>query len=98
MVAKKKETKHDRKVRLEAKKLKNAGWNVQAAIPGYRQPKGIGKNKRIPDIVARKRGAERIIEVETPESANKDKEQQSSFRRRAGQKSRTTFKVVKTKK
>ena len=95
---KKKPTLHDSKVKQDANKLKRAGWSVRASIPGFEQPSQIGKDKRIPDIEATKRGATRLMEIETEESSKKDKAQQSTFRRSASQKNRTTFKVVVTKK
>jgi Holliday junction resolvase len=91
--SKKQQSKHDRKVRQLANQLKNEGWQVQADLPGYDQPGPIGKKKRIPDILAKKAGAERIIEVETSETINSDKDQHSTFRRRAGQKPRTKFEI-----
>lgn len=85
------QSKHDQKVKKIAKKLEEEGWTVQADLPGHDQPDPIGKKKRIPDIVATKSGAERIYEVETKETMSSDKEQQSTFRRRAAQKPRTKF-------
>ncbi len=43
-----------------------------------------------------KAGAEKIMEVETPDTIEKDKDQQATFRRRAGQKQRTSFEVIET--
>lgn len=87
------QTKHDRKVRKRAQELKNQGWDVQADLPGFDRPDLIGNDKRVPDIQARKAGAERLIEVETPETMGSDKKQQETFRRSAAQKPRTTFQV-----
>ena len=84
------ESKHDQKVRLEANRLKRKGWKVKASIPGFNQPKPIGKEKRIIDIAAEKKGATRLIEVETKATAGQDKKQQSTFRRSASQRKRTT--------
>lgn len=89
-----KQTKHDTRVKREADKLKRKGWKVKADIPGYHQPKPIGKEKRVPDVVARKKGATRIIEVETKDTLVKDKAQQSTFKRSAAQKKRTTYETV----
>lgn len=89
----KSQSKHDFKVRQTAKKLERQGWDVDADIPGFQQPDPIGKFR--PDIRARKRGAERIIEVETPETMEKDEKQHQAFRRSAAQKKRTTFKIEK---
>lgn len=89
---------HDKKVKAEADKLKKQGYNVKADIPGYEKPEGIGKSGFIPDIVAKKTSSTKIIEVETPSSKNKDKEQQAAFRRSASQKRGTTFEIKTTKK
>lgn len=91
-----KQNKHDRKVRQIAKKLEKDNWNVQADISGYETPESIGNENRIPDIVASKKGAKRIIEVETPRSVKKDKDQQETFRRSAAQQKRTTFTIETT--
>ncbi|MBU4226471.1 MAG: hypothetical protein KKC71_11720 [Chloroflexi bacterium] len=93
---KKDQEKHDAVVRREANKLKREGWNVEADIPGFDKPKPIGKDQKVPDIRAIKAGAEKIIEVETPDTIEKDKDQQATFRRRAGQKQRTSFEVIET--
>lgn len=87
------QSKHDRKVKQIAQQLEREGWNVEADISGYRSPEGIGKRGRIPDIRATKAGAERIIEVETPSTMQKDKEQHETFRRSVGQKKRATFRI-----
>jgi len=87
------QTKHDRKVRQIAQKLKSERWAVQADLAGYDKPDPVGKDKHIPDIRATKAGAERLIEVETPETMQSDKKQHETFRRSAAQKPRTTFKI-----
>ena len=87
------QNKHDTKVKQIAQKLLREGWNVRADIPGYDQPGPIGKNNQIPDIQATKKGAEQIIEVETKETMESDKEQHATFSRRADHKPKTTFKI-----
>ena len=87
---------HDRKLRQEAKKLNKQGWDVNAASKGFDRPKPIGKNKKIPDVVAKKAGAKRMIEVETPISVKSDNNQHKTFRRSAGQQKRTTFQIKTT--
>jgi len=82
---KKRETSHDKIVRQEATKLKRKGWDVKAHVSGFPKPKPIGKKKRIPDIEAKKKGATRLIEVETKRSLDQDKDQRSSFARSASQ-------------
>jgi len=84
---------HDSRVRQISRKLTKENWKVKADLPGYDRPNAIGEKKRIPDIEAVKRGHRKLIEVETPESLEKDREQQSTFRRHAGQKPNTTFDI-----
>lgn len=88
--------KHDRRVRELASELKTQGWRVEADINGYTSPKPIGKDSRIPDIVAEKRRVTRLIEVETPESLIADKDQHTTFSRSAAQRPRTTFNIEVT--
>ncbi len=92
----KKNQEHNKEVRREAKKLERQGWNVEADLPEYDTPEPIGKGGHIPDVVAKKRGATRIIEVDTP--GNEDPKQLAAFRRSAGQKKRTTFQHIMTDK
>lgn len=87
-------TTHDEKVRRAAQKLKSQGWDVSADLLGYKKPKPVGKEGKIPDVEARKRGATQLIEVETPDTVEAHKDQQATFRRSAGHRARTTFKVV----
>jgi len=91
--SKRRQSKHDQKVRQIAHEHKRQGWNVEADVSGYDTPDGIGKGNRVPDIRATKAGAERIIEVETPDTVDKDRKQHETFRRSAGQKSRSTFRI-----
>ena len=78
-----------------ANQIKKEGWKLQTDHPGYDQPEPIGKEKRIPDILAKKAGAERIIEVQTQETMQSDDAQHSTFKRRATQKPRTKFEIEK---
>lgn len=87
---------HDSRVRQISRKLTKENWKVKADLPGYDRPNAIGKKKRIPDIEATKRGHRRLIEVETPESLEKDREQQSTFKRHAAQKPNTSFNIELT--
>lgn len=84
---------HDQKVRQIERKLTSQGWNVRADLPGHNKPTPIGKGKKVPDIEATKRGHRKIIEVETPDTVEKDRKQQATFRRHAGQKPNTTFDI-----
>ncbi len=86
-------SRHDKKVKQLADQLEKQGWDVQADLPGYDEPDPIGSRGHIPDVLARKSGAEKIIEVETEASMKKDKKQHEAFRRRAGQKPRSTFTI-----
>lgn len=96
MRKKAKPTAHDRRVKREVTRLRRGGWKVKADLPGHERPAPIGKKNRIPDIEATKPGTRRLIEVETPESLVSDSEQQSTFRRSAAQRNRTTFDVIVT--
>lgn len=83
--------KHDRKVRELMHHYRGKGWSVEADLLGENEPDPIGKENRVPDLVARKRGAKRIIEVETQDTLDSDKKQHEAFRRSAGQQNRTKF-------
>lgn len=87
---------HDRKVREIARTLEKQGYKVRADVRGREKPKPIAK-KFVPDIEATRHGRRVIVEVETPTSLSKDKEQLKTFARHAGQKADTTFRVVVTK-
>ena len=91
--SKQQQSKHQEKVKQIADKLKHAGWKVEADLSGYDRPEPIGKKDRIPDVVAEKSGATRIIEVETEGSIEKDKDQQATFRQSAAHRKRTTFTI-----
>ena len=92
------ETKHNKAVRKVANDHKKNGYNVHADIPGFKKPAGIGKDNRIPDVVATKNGRTKIVEVETPTSLRTDKKQQSTFRRSAAHRKNTTFHTEVTSK
>jgi len=77
------QSKHNQKVAELAKKYENKGYEVQAEIPGYKTPRGIGGFR--PDIIVKKGQYVTIIEIETPDSAGKvrDMQQQAAFQRAA---------------
>jgi len=77
------QSKHDNKVLAEAKKLKQEQYNVYADIAGYKKPPSRGGY--IPDVLAKKGQNEIIIEVETVDSANSERDlaQQGAFQRAA---------------
>ena len=83
--------KHDSAVRREANELKKQGWGVKADVRGFSQPETI--NGVRPDIIAKKGEKTKIIEFETPDSKNtdRDKEQQEKFRKEANKSKDTTF-------
>jgi Holliday junction resolvase len=88
---------HNRKVQRLSRELKKEGYAVRADIRGYQRPRPIGKSKARPDIVAKKSGTTRIVEVETPKSLVRDKEQLKTFVRSAAHRKRTTLDIVVTK-
>ncbi|MDA2916002.1 hypothetical protein MYX64_04045 [Nitrospinae bacterium AH_259_B05_G02_I21] len=75
---------HDRKVREIARKLKSQGYRVKADLHTYDKPDPIGRDKYIPDIVAKRGDSAIIIEVDTPKT--KSSKQISAFKRSAAQK------------
>ena len=85
---------HDQAVRKLASQLKKEDWQVRADLPNRKQPDPIGKDGRIPDIQATKRGRTKLIEVETPSTVNSHKQQATTFRRSAAQKKNTNFNLV----
>lgn len=85
---------HDQAVRKLASQLKKEDWQVRADLPNRKQPDPVGKYNRVPDIQATKGGRTKLIEVETPSTANSHKGQASAFRRSAAQKKNTTFTIV----
>lgn len=89
------QSEHDTKVKSIARRHDRNGWRVRADVPGYPTPDSIGgRRPRVPDVVARKRGATRIFEVETEETVDADRKQHATFRRSASQRTKTTFKLV----
>ena len=88
---------HDRKVRRVARDLEKQGFKVRADTRGREKPRPIGSKKLVPDIEAERAGRRLIVEVETPISHARDKEQIMTFLRHAAQKGNTTFRLVVTK-
>ena len=83
--SKREQTCHDGAVRRSAGMLRANGWRVQADVTGYKRPDTICIDNicKRPDILAKKGKATRIIEWETPNSFNRDREQHSIFRKYA---------------
>jgi len=75
---------HDEGVKRSADWYKNKGFGIKVDLPGEEKPKKI--NGFIPDIIATKGKKEIVIEVETKQTANTDKEQQGAFRNYANKK------------
>lgn len=88
---------HDNLVLDYALRLENQGWGVQADLANFDPPNPIGKDERIPDILATKANRTMIIEVETPRTYISHKDQHSTFRRSAAQRRNTEFELVVTK-
>ena len=87
---------HDRRVRALANRLKNQGWEVQADLPNFDSPDPIGKDERIPDILATQGNQTQIIEVETPSTVDSHQDQRSTFKRSAAQRENTEFELIVT--
>ena len=89
------QTCHDSAVRRSAGMLRANGWNVKADVSGYKQPDSICVDNtcKRPDIVAKKEGHTKIIEWETPNSYDKDREQHSVFRKYARRHNNTSSSV-----
>ena len=89
--SKRSQSKHDARVRKIAQRLEREGYDVKADIAGFPQPDTIGGYR--PDVIARKPGQRRVIEVETPDSVGsaRDEGQRKAFRHAAGRSKKTMF-------
>lgn len=83
------QNKHDSEVKRLANYYEKQGYSVKADIEKFKQPQNI-KNKR-PDIIAVKQKEKVIVEVETKDSADKDKNQQEVFKNYADKHENTRF-------
>jgi peptidoglycan hydrolase-like protein with peptidoglycan-binding domain len=90
--SKKTQSKHDSTVKKIASQLQKKGYEVQADIPGFQQPKTISGYR--PDVVGTKGKQRQIVEVETPDSVDstRDVKQQKAFQQAANRSKNTTFK------
>ena len=88
---------HDRKVREIVRDLEKEGYKVRADVRGREKPKPVGSKRLVPDIEATRHGRKLIVEVKTPASLAKHKEQLKAFARHAGQKADTSLRLVVTK-
>lgn len=90
------QNKHDRKVKEVAKDYGARGYDVLADVPGYPKPPTIGGYR--PDVVARKGGQETVVEVETPDSVNSERDiaQQGAFLRAARRSEKRHYRRIVT--
>ncbi len=93
------QSRHDREVKRIADRLAGDGYSVSADVPGYPSPDTLcdrnGGNRRRPDIIAKKGGSTKIIEVETEDSYDADRAQHTVFRGYADRHKNTIFRIVK---
>ena len=94
------QTDHDALVRKIAGQLDKQGYDVQADVGGFPQPDTIGGLR--PDVIAKKPGERKIIEVETPDSLKdaRAEKQRQAFKEAADRSKKTTFsrRVARDKK
>ena len=91
---------HDRKVREIVRSLEKQGYDVRADVRGREKPGPIGSKRLVPDIEATRYGHRLIVEVETPDSISRDKEQLkaiATFAREPENRANTTLRLVVTK-
>ncbi len=90
------QSKHDAEVRRIAREFQRKGYDVEADVSGFARPGPIGGLR--PDVVARKGGERKIVEVETPDSldSTRDRQQQQSFRQAAQRSVNSTFRRTVT--
>ena len=89
---------HDKKVSKIAGGYKSQGYTVKADLPGQSKPAMIGEYR--PDVVATKGRKTRVVEVETPKSAQQAhaRAQKKAFRDWAGRGQSRSFRTTKTKR
>jgi len=76
------QTCHDASVRRRAAQYESNGWDVTADIPDYDRPPILHANGKgaKPDLFLRKGKRTKIVEVETPETRFRDKQQHRILR------------------
>ncbi len=85
-------SKHDKTVRRVAGGYKSQGWKVRADnVKGYKDPKPI--RGRVPDVVARKSGKTRVVEVETKGSMRADRKQREVFKKYTSKSKKRKFRT-----
>ncbi|MEA3494343.1 MAG: hypothetical protein U9R38_08200 [Candidatus Margulisiibacteriota bacterium] len=82
--SKKGKSNHDKAVSRSAEWYKGQGFKVKADIKGWKKPKTIGGY--IPDLIAKKGKKEIVLEVETPQTVEKDHDQWQAFKEYADRK------------
>jgi len=87
-----KQTKHDKKVEEQANYYVRKEYKVWADLKGWGMP--AKRNGFRPDVVAKSNVKEIIVEVETEDSINSDKDQISAFREYAKSRPNVEFKLV----
>lgn len=84
---------HDKKVKEIADNYRGRAWTTKADLSGYEKPDNIYGH--IPDVQAILSNKwEEIVEVETRDSIETDKDQHEAFRRYANQRPYTEFKII----
>ena len=91
------QSEHNSLVLDHALRLENHGWNVQADLPNFDRPDPIGKDGRIPDVVATRGDRTKILEVETPRTLNSHQDQHSTFKRSVAQRENAEFELYVTR-
>ena len=81
--------KHDESVLRSAEWYEGRGYKVNADLPDYNKPKNIGGY--VPDLIAKKGKKEIVLEVETKNTNELDKEQQKAFKEYSGRGKERTF-------
>lgn len=87
---------HDLEVLRWAKQKKKEGFSVEADLPKWPRPSKVGGN--IPDAFASKGRIKKMLEVETPDTSESDKQQRSKFRKWSATSKNKTFYVKVIKK
>ena len=89
---------HDSGVHRWIRGRQKEGFKTKADLPRYKKPSKIGGY--FPDGWAKKGKIEKLLEVETSETLETDKEQRAAFRKWADQSPNRTFftRIVKKKK
>lgn len=82
--------KHDERVLKSAEYYEKQGYKVSVDLPNHDKPKKIGGF--IPDLIAKKKGEEIIVEIETKSTIKSDKDQHQAFKEYADKSEGRKFK------